>query len=585
MRASISKSFRNLIFLASCILFFLTVSPAIAQDFTINNFHSDISIRGDSSITVTETIEVEFHRLRHGIYREIPFRYRDELGNITKTPLEIISVTDASGKKWKYKVAKTGNVINVRIGDADKYVSGIKTYVITYTVENVILFFDDHDELYWNVTGNQWMAQIKNASANVNLSTNKISSKIWAACYTGILGSRETQCSHESFNNISIFLSQKSFRAGEGLTIAFGWDKGLVSQPSASKKILWFIDIKENWIFILPVFSLIFMINQWRNKGRDPKVRESVTVMYEPPKHNGNPLTPAEVGTIVDEKLDTRDITSTILGLAVKGYITIEETKKEGFIFDSTDYYLAKVKGPDNSLSPFEKVLMNSIFTDSLPGILVSDMKNKFYLKLSTLKTTLYGEIVRKGYFVKNPEKVRALYVGLGIFLMVFAGVATGIVAAYPSWKNFLAGILTGLPVFAFSRYMPAKTRTGASIYIDILGFQEFMNRAEKDRLKRMNDKDLFSKFLPYAVALDVADNWAKAFEGIYQEPPTWYVSPGGIRTFNAYSFSSSVNSMASSLGSAMYSTPRGSGVGGGGGFSGGGSSGGGFGGGGGGSW
>ncbi len=121
---------------------------------------------------------------------------------------------------------------------------------------------------------------------------------------------------------------------------------------------------------------------------------------------------------------------------------------------------------------------------------------------------------------------------------------------------------------------------------MDILGFREFMSRAERDRLERMKDKDLFSKFLPYAIALDIVDNWAKAFEGIYQEPPDWFTSPAGFRTFHPYTFSRSISAATSSLGSAMFSAPRGSGIsGGGGGFSGGGSSGGGFGGGGGGSW
>jgi uncharacterized membrane protein len=132
---------------------------------------------------------------------------------------------------------------------------------------------------------------------------------------------------------------------------------------------------------------------------------------------------------------------------------------------------------------------------------------------------------------------------------------------------------------------MPAKTKAGALAYMAILGFQEFMNRAEKDRLERMGDKDLFSKFLPYAIALDVADNWAEAFEGIYQEPPNWYISPGGFRTFHPVVFTRSMNTVTSSLGTAMFSAPRGSGGGGGGGFGGGGFSGGGFGGGGGGSW
>jgi uncharacterized membrane protein len=213
---------------------------------------------------------------------------------------------------------------------------------------------------------------------------------------------------------------------------------------------------------------------------------------------------------------------------------------------------------------------------------MVSDMKNKFYTNLELLKNTLYGELTRKKYFLSSPEKVRKLYITTGIILIVIASFVFAFLT--PSGgKGVFAGILTGLPVLAFSRVMPAKTKAGAFAYMDILGFQEFMNRAEKDRLERMGDKDLFSKFLPYAIALDVADNWAKAFEGIYQEPPRWYVSPEGFRTFSPYSFSRSFNLVTSSLSSAMFSSPRGSGGSGGGG--GGGFSGGGFGGGGGGSW
>jgi len=202
------------------------------------------------------------------------------------------------------------------------------------------------------------------------------------------------------------------------------------------------------------------------------------------------------------------------------------------------------------------------------------------------LKKALYGELTGKNYFLSSPEKVRNSYVAAGVVVWVFAVLVFLFILPGSGLKSFIAGILTGIPVVAFAKFMPVKTRAGASAYMDILGFQEFMNRAEKDRLERMGDKDLFSKFLPYAIALDVADNWAKAFEGIYQVPPDWYVSPGGFRTFTPDAFTHSLNSVTSDLSSAMFSAPRGSGGGGsGGGFGGGGSSGGGFGGGGGGSW
>ena len=558
-------------------------SPAFAQYFTINKFHSDIMIQEDSSILVKETIDVEFHQSRHGIYRELPFKYRDDLGKVITTPTRVLSVTDESGKSWKYKVQKAGHLFNIRIGDAKRYVKGNQTYVVAYKVENAILFFSDHDELYWNVTGNYWNAPIKEATATVSLTTKGKSKNLMGAGYEGRVGSKEA-CGVETYDNSGKFFTKRSLNLSEGLTIAFGWDKGLVFPPSSWKKFLWSLNLRENWIFLLPIFSFLYMANRWYRKGRDPRVRESVTVMYEPPKYENQPLTPAEVGTLVDEKLDPRDITSTIVGLAVKGYIKIEEKKEEGLIFDKTDYYLKKVKSHDSNLNPFEIELMKSLLPGDLPGVFISSLKNKFYTNLDLLKKTLYGELVRKKYFLRNPEQVTTSYFVSGFLIMIFGGLIFGFLMADSIVKVIIAWALTGLPILGFAKFMPAKTRAGASAYMDILGFEEFMNRAEKDKLERMGDKDLFSKFLPYAIALDVADNWARAFEGIYQDPPHWYVSPMGFRTFSPYAFTHSFNSVTSDLSSAMFSAPRSSG-GGGGGFGGGGFSGGGFGGGGGGSW
>ncbi len=575
-----AKSLRLAIFLFLMLNLIFFVSPAFAQYFTIDKFHSDIMIDKDSSVIVKETIDVEFQQARHGIYREIPFKYRDDLGKLITTPIKVLSVVDGSGKAWKYKVERSGPVIHVKIGDAKRYVDGKQTYVITYGVENVILFLKDHDELYWNVTGNYWKAPIKEASATVFLATKDKSKNLWATGYTGGYGSKEKECSYETYENTGKFLAERNLNMGEGLTVAFGWDKALVFPPSSWKKFLWAIDLRENWVFLLPMISFFYMFTLWYRKGRDPRVKESVAVMYEPPKFDNKPLTPGEVGALIDEKLDPRDITSTIVGLAVKGYIKIEETKKEGILFDKTDYYLKKVKDPDESLTPFEKELMEDLVPAYQPGTLVSELKNKFYTNLPRLKRMIYEDLVGKKYFLSSPEKVRNSYMTVAFVLTVFLIGILMILAAGAGIKSYVVGVLTGIPLFAFGRVMPAKTRTGASAYMDTLGFQEFMNRAEKDRLERMGDKNLFAKFLPYAIALDVTDNWAKAFEGIYQEPPDWYVSPVGYRTFTPSAFTHSFSSMTSSLGSAMFSAPRGSGGGGGGGFSGGG-----FGGGGGGSW
>jgi hypothetical protein len=566
----------------------LFISPCFAQYFTINRYHSDIMIDRDSSFVVKETIEVTFHRPRHGIYRQIPFKYREEVGHVIKTPTRVRSVKDGSGKEWKYKVSKKDHMIHIRIGDPKRFVKDRQTYVITYEVENAILFLDEYDELYWNVTGNDWEVPIEEASANVSLALKSSSKNLWTACYVGLYGSKGSHCGSDTYENGAKFSTTRKLHIGEGFTIAFGWDKGLISPPSLWRKFFWAIDLRENWILLLPPLALLYMIFHWRRRGRDPRVRESLTVMYEPPKFNNQSLSPGEVGALIDERLDPRDITSTILGLAVKGYVKIEEQKEEGLIFDKKDYYIKKLKEPDAALNAFETELMRSLVPTALTGTLVSSLKNRFYTNLDFLKRTLYGELIKKKYFLSNPEKVRNLYGGIGFFIMVFGSFALLFLFSESPVKSIIAAVLTGLPVILFAKVMPAKTKAGASAYMDIMGFQEFLNRAEKDRLEKMGDTNLFSKFLPYAVALSVADNWAKAFEGIYQDPPDWYVSSGEFRTFSPYLFTHSIHSVTSDLTSAMFSAPRGSGSGGGGfggGGGGGGSSGGGFGGGGGGSW
>ncbi len=391
------------IFLFFCLgIFFIVPGSVSAQDFTINDFKANILINPDSSFTVDEILTVEFHRPRHGIYREIPYIYTDSLGRNIRTPTEVLSVRDGNGNKLRAKISRKGNIINIRIGDPDTYVSGVREYEIIYKIENAILFFDDHDELYWNVTGNFWQAEIRHAECAVRLAGKK-TKEFRAACYTGRSGSTEKFCTYATAENFIEVKTEKSLSAGEGLTIAYGWDKGLVSQPSSLRKFLWLINLQQNWIFIFPLLSFIIMLNLWYRKGRDPRDRESVTVMYGPPQYNNLPLCPAEVGTLIDETLDPRDITATIVGLAVKGYMKIEETKVEGLVFDSKDYYLAKQKEPDDSLSLFERELMSYIF-GSLPGKMVSELKNKFYTFIDPLRKTLYSELTRKEVFHREPR-------------------------------------------------------------------------------------------------------------------------------------------------------------------------------------
>lgn len=565
------------ILLCLCLL-----SPSLgqAQDFIIKDFHSAIVIMEDGTFTVTETIHVYFQRDKHGIYREIPYKYKDELGKTKKIPIDIISITDEKRNKLTTQVSKKGNVVNIRIGDADRYVSGSHTYVISYRVTNGILYYDEHDELYWNITGNYWKADIKKASAAVVINSSRQNQNPSFGCYTGYYGSSQSDCSHEAKVNGATFISTAELTAGEGLTIAYGFDKGIVAEPSDFDIFIMSLDISENWGFILPIISFWFMITSWNRKGRDPKVREAVTVMYSPPQVHGKELIPAEIGALIDETMDPRDISASIIGLAAKGFLKIEEIEDKILFIKRNDYRLTALKDDFRELTEFERELMISLFTGGISVTMVSELKNKFYQHLPKLKKAVFNQLVEYDYFDSNPQSIIVKYIGFGCIVLLAVGASQWLFSDSSSpVKPIAIALLTAIPFFIFCKWMPVKTRKGALALSDCLGFQEFLQRAEKDKLERMHDKDLFSKYLPYAIALNVVDLWAKAFEGIEQNNPTWYTGGPGITHFHPSAFASAISTATSDLSSAVFSAPRGSGT------SGGGSSGGGGGGGGGGSW
>ena len=194
------------------------------------------------------------------------------------------------------------------------------TLLLHYRVLNGLRYFNDHDELYWNVTGTEWDVPIGSASAHVVLPAGVTG--VHAAQYTGAYGSRAQDAQVEILgSNVTVQTSRPlAFR--EGLTLIVGWDKGFVRQPTQSDFIVQFL--RSNWPLFAPVVVFLAMFWLWFTRGRDPQVG-SVAVQYEPPAG----LTPGEVGTLVDEEADMRDITASIVDLAVRGYLTIEERPQQ----------------------------------------------------------------------------------------------------------------------------------------------------------------------------------------------------------------------------------------------------------------
>jgi len=543
----------------------------------IRSFDSSIRLANSYDFEVEERIRWDFEGAqKHGIFRRIPVRYRRPYLPDTRMAIDVESVTDENGLPWTWRESASGDSLEIRIGDPQVTVSGEREYRIRYRVGRGLLYFEDHDELYWNATGNEWPVPIEAASASVELPSGTTASVARNACFAGPTGSTLADCSERSEGSALRFSAARALPPGSGLTVVVGLPKGFLPEPSSLRRLLErAFDFLSLWL-LLPIFTFGLLWRQWRAHGRDPGAADALPVRYEPPAG----LTPAEVGTVVDESADTLDLTATILDLAVRGLLRIEEIEGSGFLFlSSRDYRLHRTGTSDAGLKEHERLLLAAVFASG-PSVLLSDLKNKFYESIPGIKRALYQELSGEAaYFPTSPDRVRNNYRLAGV-----AVAALGLVALWAGQSPLATGcpIAAGAIVLAFSGAMPRRTQKGRRACDDILGFREFVKRVDQDRLERTGGKtaDRFEKILPYAVVLGVADHWATVFADIYLQPPGWYHSNRYGSGFRAQDFVSDVGSSLSSIGGTLTSQP-GSGSSG---FSGG-SSGGGGGGGGGGSW
>jgi hypothetical protein len=541
---------------------------ALAQSDTgwqIIDFKSRIVVSQDATMDITETVAVDFGSLsKHGIYRTIPLRYRDNYGQSYKLKFNLISVTDATYHTVPYTLSGLSEK-TLKIGDADRTVSGRQSYIIHYQVKRGVRFLDS-DEIYWNATGNTWPVPIEKTSAEVIYPDG--TSNVKAICFKGAMGSRES-CVASASGHTAAFTTT-NLAAYEGLTIVAGAPKGTLTPPSAMSLIL--DTLWDNLPYLLiPITFAAFLFIWWR-LGRDPKTHHTIVPEFAPP---GN-LSPSLMGLVKDEKVDMLDISVAIIHLASRGFLTIEETTKKKLIGKNTDYKLIR-KDTKQSASRFETQLLDAIFGAGKEKLL-SDLKNHFYKHIPKLKNELYDETVAKGYFAQNPNSVRGTYVALGILIPGAVGALLALASS--AWVAFIVSSIIILP-FAiwFGLKMPRKTVAGAEMWRQIQGFRLFINTAERYRERFNEDHNIFSKYLPYAMVFGLTKKWAKAFDGLKIEPPSWYV---GHTPFNALIFANTMTSASTSMNSALVSSPSSSGSSG---FGGGGFSGGGFGGGGGGSW
>ena len=579
------RSHLRLCEIVACVL--LCVSPLAAKSWRVADFEDHITVEKDGSAFVRERITLVFVGEWHGIHRTIPIEYPGPDGTNYELFTKVISITDGEGGNLKYDSSTAHGTRDLKI-----YIPGAvdttRTVEITYHVRNGTRFFDSHDEFYWNVTGNDWPVPIDHASASVHF-PDAASGSLSAQAFTGVYGSTERDAVAKISGADAQFETNNPLPMRGGITIDVYIPKDILKAPSALTKFFWFLG--GNPVVFLPLVTLAVMFPLWWYKGRDPDPGMSVAPMYEPPPG----ISPAEAGTLLDDSIHPRDITSTLIDLAVRGYIKIEETEEKGLVFSHKDYVFHLLKPmaqwTDKDLAPHERVMLENVFQGGAETRL-SSLKNRFYTAVPIIRQDIMAALKNKGIYLLDPESANGFSIGAVFAILIPFGILQ-----YLGWLNFLSSIplVIGSVLISagiwwlFARVMTAKTIKGGRVHIAVLGFQEFMNRVDAERLKLM-PPTTFEKFLPYAMALGVEHHWAQAFAGIIKDPPSWYVSPGGYvpgMGFNPIFFSSSMHNMATDMHQVFVSAPRasstGSGFGGSGGFGGGGGfSGGGFGGGGG---
>lgn len=567
----------------------------------IDSFTVQMRVDPNGTIKVTETILYNFGSYeRHGIFRDIQNTFVNQDGVRYKTLIKILGVTDEKNTPYRYATTQKDNNLSIKIGDPNKTITGKHTYVVKYSLAGAIESFSDHDEIYHNVTGNGWNIPIDSATVDIFLPSAIPTDSLNLACYTGAYGSKETNCTFSKTPQGTItYQTTKPLWSNEGISVVLGFEKGYiaVTPKQEVKTPQGFLDKHSMlaafglfiWYIALPAGAIVYYLKY----GRDPKLSvASIPPLFEPPLDKEQRLPPGEVGTILDESADNKEITATLVDLAIRGHMKISEDKEDSrlikalgaknYIFTKSDAWKTKDKHP---LQPHEEKLLSVLFSKKITAdaddlasemalaskeikespakvplvVNTKDLKGKFAAGSEKVKDQLYSACVKKGFFPHNPKNVRSIWTTVGILALMTVNAPFGITS------------------LILARAMPRKTTRGATVQRDALGLKKFLTSQEKQLEFQEKNWYLFEKLLPYAVAFGVTKTWAKRFADVIKPVEAdWYE---GATAFNYAVFATAIANLGSTVSSAATPTRSSSGFGSG--FSGGGFSGGG----GGGSW
>ena len=595
-----TRSLRGLLSLAVALSAAASLAPTAQADegWIITSFDSQIRIAHDATLSISEDVRVDFGPLqKHGIFRTIPLRYRYDDSRDRYYDISVNGVTNGE-RPVPYTTSVENDNEVIKIGDPNVLVSGAQRYVISYRIVGAMNSFADHDELFWNVDGDLWPVPKRSVTAVVSFPEGSFQK---AACYQGPPGST-TPCNSTGGGSKIGFLSVRQLASGEEMSVVVALNKGAVTVPPPmleGRKRQFPQDAFEVNAITVGLGLLLFLIGAglvfffWLEHGRDREYltryyttdasperleplfdHEPVVVEFEPPQN----LRPAQLGLILDEAADTKDVTATMVDLAVRGFITITDIPE---MFGRHDWLLTRKQSDTSSLLPYEQTLLNGLF-EGREKVKISELKGTFQPALRSAESQVYADAMSRKFFRARPDIVRIATIGVAVLAIAAGAGLTFLLGIWFGGGLIGVGvILAGLLLAVLNKAMASRSAAGREVMEKTLGFRLYMTTAEKYRQQFAEKAEIFTQLLPYAIVFGCVSRWAKAFQGIDTSATNgWYV---GNAPFQAALLSSSLESMNSSLSSAIDSSPPSSGSGSG--FGGGGFSGGGGGGGGGGSW
>ncbi|WP_411876155.1 DUF2207 domain-containing protein [Vulcanococcus limneticus] len=586
--------------LLGALLSFLLVAwppghPAQAQasgrQLQLTDFQMQALVDRTGSVEVTETLTARFQGSWNGLVREIPLVARRPQG---PEPLgwRLLSVSDGEGHPYRYETSIQGAQRQLKIFIPEAR-DATRSAVIRYRVNNGIRFYPSHDEFYWNVTGNGWRIPIERVTARVRLPEG--ASNLRASVYTGVAGSTASEARLQIGPDGITASSTRGLEPGEGLTLAMGFAKGLVAEPTPLQWALrW---LQARLVLLLPLLVGLPLGLLWYRVGRDPRLGP-VPVTYEPPES----LAPALLASLVAEGVSPEALGATLVDLAVKGHLRIEAQTQAVLLLFSSKLYrftLLSDRERQRQLQPHERYLLSTLFPSEEPGASTDTdaLRNTYYVHVPGFEKLVREALLAQKVYRAWPSAVRAatffgsIAAVLVLALLMRLVLPPEIVAlqgqADPWWIG-VALLLSLVLILLFTWIMPSRTTRGTVLLRQTLGFHEFLGRVEAPRFQRLPlTPELFERYLPYAIAAGQALAWSAAFKGILVAPPSWYGDSSGAGgpgfsgdSFNATDFGHSLSDCCRSASSSMHTSPSSSSSGG---SSGGGSSGGGDGGGGGG--